>query len=211
MATIPWAAGVFAREGSIIVAHENARRAFALRSAPEYADRVQRTRLAQSRRPGVRPLPAAPPQLTFRTLDHRRRQGAPGRGALFRRRPHAGDVFTFLPPEKLVLTGDACVNGARNTMADANTASWIQVLGKVQGLAPDIVVPGHGALGKVDLLETRSNISSTCATRWRPDQTGQDRRSGGGAGRYPRWRQWTGQTQVRPENVAHVFRELSPK
>jgi len=42
-----------------------------------------------------------------------------------------------------VLTGDACVNGPFNAMADSDTASWIQVLGKVQRLAPEIVVPGQ--------------------------------------------------------------------
>ena len=206
--------GVFAREGSIIVAHENAARAFALRSVPGYADRVQRAK--GSRNPADQAFlrhPLAPPQITF--SDRFVIEDGKGRRAEVHHFGHAhtaGDVFTFLPAEKLVLTGDACVNGPFNAMADSDTASWIQVLGKVQRLAPDIVVPGHGAVGKGDLLETQKQYFVDLR-----DQVGGFIKQGKTADQVaalvdlPRWRQWTGQTQVRPENVAHVFRELSAK
>jgi cyclase len=204
--------GVFAREGSIIIAHENAAQAFAQRSAPSYAERVQKARASSN--------PAdlaftrhqlAPPQITF--SDRFVIDDGKGRRAEVMHFGHAhtaGDVFTFLPAEKLVLTGDACVNGPFNAMADSDTASWIQVLGKVQRLAPDIVVPGHGPVGKGDLLETQKQYFVDLRA-----QVGGLIKQGKTADQMaalidlPRWRQWTGQTQIRPENIAHVFRELS--
>src|SRR5262249_51872563 len=66
-----------------------------------------------------------------------------------------GCIFTFLPKEKMVFTGDACVNGPFNYTGDSDTASWIEVLSQVQSLAPDMVVPAHGAVAKRDLLQTQ--------------------------------------------------------
>ena len=208
--------GVFAREGSIVIAHENAARDLAARSARSFAERVQRVRDSRSPSDADRAFtrhPLALPQITF--SDRFVIDDGKGRRAELHHFGHAhtaGDLFTFLPADRLVLTGDACVNGPFNALADSDTASWIQVLGKVQKLAPDIVVPGHGAVGKGDLLETQKQYFVDLRA-----QVGDLMKQGKTAEQaatlvdLPRWRQWTGQTQVRPENVAHVYRELGPR
>jgi cyclase len=64
-----------------------------------------------------------------------------------------GDGFAWLPKEKVVFTGDACVNGPFNYMGDANTAGWISVLNDVEKLPFITLCPGHGPLGNRATLE----------------------------------------------------------
>src|SRR5262245_33848483 len=39
-----------------------------------------------------------------------------------------GDAFLYLPKQKILCTGDACVNGSFNYMGHSDSASWIRVL-----------------------------------------------------------------------------------
>ena len=63
-----------------------------------------------------------------------------------------GDGFAWLPKEKILFTGDACVNGAFNYAADGDTAQWIQTLEEAKKLGAKIICPGHGPVGTADLL-----------------------------------------------------------
>ena len=70
-----------------------------------------------------------------------------------------GDAFVWLPKEKIIFTGDACVNGPFNYLGDASTADWISVLDAVGKLPFETLCPGHGPLGGRDTLaEQRSYI-----------------------------------------------------
>ena len=64
-----------------------------------------------------------------------------------------GDGFVWLPEEKILFTGDACVNGAYNYAADGDIAQWIQTLEAAKKLGAKIVCPGHGPTGTGELLE----------------------------------------------------------
>src|SRR5207245_10470870 len=63
------------------------------------------------------------------------------------------DAFASLPKQKIVCTGDACVNGAFNFMGHSDSASWIRVLEKCQQLDVKLVLPGHGPPAGKELLE----------------------------------------------------------
>jgi len=63
-----------------------------------------------------------------------------------------GDGFAWLPREKILFTGDACVNGPYNFMGDGNCEQWIKTLEAAQELGAQIVCPGHGPLSTGDLL-----------------------------------------------------------
>jgi phosphoglycerate dehydrogenase-like enzyme/glyoxylase-like metal-dependent hydrolase (beta-lactamase superfamily II) len=65
----------------------------------------------------------------------------------------SGDAFAYLPKQKIVCTGDACVNGAFNFMGHSDSASWIRVLEKCQQLDVNLVLPGHGPPAGKELLE----------------------------------------------------------
>lgn len=64
-----------------------------------------------------------------------------------------GDAFVWLPKEKIVFTGDACVNGPFNYLGDASTSSWIEVLNAVEKLPFQTLCPGHGPIGGRDTLD----------------------------------------------------------
>ena len=64
-----------------------------------------------------------------------------------------GDGWGWMPREKILFTGDACVNGPYNYVGDGNIGQWIKTLEAAQRLRPTRVVPGHGPLGVGSLLE----------------------------------------------------------
>jgi glyoxylase-like metal-dependent hydrolase (beta-lactamase superfamily II) len=64
-----------------------------------------------------------------------------------------GDGFAWLPKEKILFTGDACVNGPYNYAGDGDIGAWIETLRAVQTLGPKVICPGHGPLGGPEVLE----------------------------------------------------------
>ena len=69
-----------------------------------------------------------------------------------------GDGFAWLPKEKILFTGDACVNGPFNFMGDGDSGEWIQTLGNAQQLGATIVAPGHGPHAGTALLEEQKQF-----------------------------------------------------
>jgi cyclase len=63
-----------------------------------------------------------------------------------------GDGFAWLPKEKILFTGDACVNGAYNYVGDGDTGQWIKTLEAAQKLGATTICPGHGPLGTSTVL-----------------------------------------------------------
>ena len=63
-----------------------------------------------------------------------------------------GDGFAWLPKEKILYTGDACVNGPHNFMGDGDSEQWIRTLTAAEKLGAKIVCPGHGPVAGGDLL-----------------------------------------------------------
>lgn len=64
-----------------------------------------------------------------------------------------GDGWAWLPKEKILFSGDACVNGPYNFTGDGNIGDWIKTLEAVKKLGPKMVCPGHGPRGGPELLE----------------------------------------------------------
>jgi len=64
-----------------------------------------------------------------------------------------GDGFAWLPKEKILFTGDACVNGPYNYVGDGDTGEWIKTLELARKLGATTVCPGHGARSTGTLLE----------------------------------------------------------
>jgi glyoxylase-like metal-dependent hydrolase (beta-lactamase superfamily II) len=69
-----------------------------------------------------------------------------------------GDGFAWLPREKILFTGDACVNGPYNYVGDGNIGQWIETLEKVKKLGAVKVCPGHGPSGGGELIEEQQNF-----------------------------------------------------
>ena len=69
-----------------------------------------------------------------------------------------GDGFAWLPKEKILFTGDACVNGPYNFTGDGNVTKWIRTLEAAKKLGAVTVCPGHGPVGTGALLEDQQTF-----------------------------------------------------
>jgi len=63
-----------------------------------------------------------------------------------------GDAMAWLPAEKILFTGDVCVNGPHNNVNDGDTGEWIKTLEAVKALGAVIVCPGHGPMGGAEII-----------------------------------------------------------
>lgn len=66
-----------------------------------------------------------------------------------------GDAVAFLPKEKILMTGDLCVNwesGNNLGDQDADHRNWIRALDTLAQWDVRVVIPGHGRPGTVDTL-----------------------------------------------------------
>jgi len=63
-----------------------------------------------------------------------------------------GDTLVWLPREKVLFTGDVCVNGSFNYVRDSNIGSWIKVLEAAKALGARKVCPGHGPMGGPEVI-----------------------------------------------------------
>jgi glyoxylase-like metal-dependent hydrolase (beta-lactamase superfamily II) len=68
-----------------------------------------------------------------------------------------GDGFAWLPKEKILFTGDACVNGPYNFVGDGDTGEWVKTLELARKLGAKTVCPGHGAMATGTLLEDQQS------------------------------------------------------
>ena len=94
------------------------------------------------------------PQISFR--DKLVFDDGARRGELVRMGPgHTrGDAVAYLPKERILFTGDLCVNFAGNNVADvdADPDNWVRVLDDLAQKDVAIVIPGHGGQGTIDTL-----------------------------------------------------------
>lgn len=64
-----------------------------------------------------------------------------------------GDGFAWLPKEKILFTGDACVNGPYNYMGDGDSGQWVKTLEAAKQLGATFICPGHGPKGGANVLD----------------------------------------------------------
>ncbi|HXG65841.1 MAG TPA: MBL fold metallo-hydrolase [Blastocatellia bacterium] len=63
-----------------------------------------------------------------------------------------GDAVAWLPNERILFTGDMCVNGPYNYTGDGNIEKWIGTLEAARKLGARIVCPGHGPRSAEEML-----------------------------------------------------------
>ena len=64
-----------------------------------------------------------------------------------------GDAVAWLPNEKILFTGDVCVNGPYNFAGDGDVGQWIRTLDAAKSLGAKIVCTGHGPRSVSTVLE----------------------------------------------------------
>jgi cyclase len=63
-----------------------------------------------------------------------------------------GDTLIWLPKEKILFTGDVCVNGSYNYVHDSDIGEWINALERAKKLGAEKVCPGHGPMGGPEVI-----------------------------------------------------------
>jgi glyoxylase-like metal-dependent hydrolase (beta-lactamase superfamily II) len=64
-----------------------------------------------------------------------------------------GDAVAWLPNERILFTGDMCVNGAYNYVGDGDVEKWIATLDAARRLGARIICPGHGPRGTQTMID----------------------------------------------------------
>ena len=64
-----------------------------------------------------------------------------------------GDAVAWLPNERIVFTGDMCVNGPYNYVGDGDVGKWVVTLDAVRKLGAKIVCTGHGPRSVATVLD----------------------------------------------------------
>jgi glyoxylase-like metal-dependent hydrolase (beta-lactamase superfamily II) len=89
-----------------------------------------------------------------------------------------GDAVAWLPEQKILFTGDVCVNGPYNYVGDGDVGKWIATLDVAQKLGAMIVCTGHGSRSTSAVLDDQQAFFKTLqdqvGSRLRnvsPDQT----------------------------------------
>jgi cyclase len=76
-----------------------------------------------------------------------------------------GDLFVYLPAEKIIMTGDTLETGVIPIMRSAYPVEWIGVLESVEKLDWNTNIPGHGDVqhGKAALVQFKSYLTDVVA------------------------------------------------
>lgn len=64
-----------------------------------------------------------------------------------------GDAVAWLPNEKILFTGDVCVNGPYNYVGDGDVGKWIATLDAARKLGANVVCTGHGPRSTKSVLD----------------------------------------------------------
>ncbi len=139
-------------QGAVPVAHEGVVEEMKKHETGYYGGKPGRWEDTAKTRPDVAGSKLKPPSLLFRKDmifdDGKHRVELYHFGTAHTH----GDGFAWLPKEKILFTGDACVNGPYNYVGDGDTGEWIRTLEAAKQLGAKTVCPGHGPRGTAELL-----------------------------------------------------------
>jgi cyclase len=138
--------------GAVPVAHVGVIEEMKKYETGYYGDKPGRWEESAKARPDVAASKLKPPTLLYRT-DMIFDDGHHRVELLHFGVAHThGDGFAWLPKEKILFTGDACVNGPYNYVGDGDTGEWVKTLEAARKLGAQTVCPGHGPMGSGDVL-----------------------------------------------------------
>ncbi|MDP6454386.1 MAG: MBL fold metallo-hydrolase [SAR202 cluster bacterium] len=116
-----------------------------------------------------------PPNLTFETSMQLRFGGRAIDLKYFGKAHTSGDIFIFLPEEKIAFTGDVAMDRGVPFLGDSYPAEWPGTDDRLVELPIERFVAGHGPIGDHDaLLQARDFIHSLVANLKTAIQDGQD-------------------------------------
>ena len=69
-----------------------------------------------------------------------------------------GDAVAWLPKERILFTGDMCVNGPYNFVGDGHVEQWVATLDAARKLGARVICPGHGPRGVETVLNDQQRF-----------------------------------------------------
>ena len=144
---------IFADAGATVVAHSGVLAEMKKYETGAFGGKPGRWEFAAKGRADVKASKLHPPTLLFDTKkifeDGKQRVELVHLGVAHT----LGDGFAWLPKEKILFTGDACVNGPFNYTGDGDTGKWVKTLQAAKKLGPKIICPAHGPMGDATILD----------------------------------------------------------
>lgn len=135
---------VFAENGGVPVSHTGVIQEMKQYETGYYGHEPGRWEAATKDRPDVKASKLKPPSVLFsKDLifdDGRHRVELMHLGVAHTH----GDAVAWLPKERILFTGDMCVNGPYNYVGDGDVGKWVATLDAARKLDAKIVCTGHG-------------------------------------------------------------------
>ena len=154
-------------------------------------------------------LPQTPPNLTFSDTLTLHLGPRPVELRFFGKAHTRGDVAVYLPTEGVLFAGDLSFHDYVPNARDGFPREWTQTARRVEEVACDVIVPGHGPLGgPSNLAEMRECLELIVAQGERAFAEGksaEEARAGLDLGPY---REWGRQEDRLPTLMARLYREL---
>jgi len=133
-----------------------------------------------------------------------------------------GDAVAWLPKERILFTGDVCVNGPYNFVGDGDVGKWVVTLDAVRKLDAKIVCTGHGPRSVASVLDDqqaffkalREQVGALMAEKAPEDAKGQIeaiRATLKGNAQIARYVSERGADDGFPSQVEKVYEELTGK
>ena len=70
----------------------------------------------------------------------------------------SGTSLIHVIPDRVLFAGDNVTNGRHAYMGEMSLAKWLDALDRTAGLAPKVVVPGHGDVGDIESVHTMNRF-----------------------------------------------------
>jgi cyclase len=152
---------VFVENGSVPVAHTGVIQEMTQYETGYYGHEPGRWEAAAKDRPDVKASKLKPPSVLFsKDLifdDGKHRVELMHLGVAHTH----GDAVAWLPKERILFTGDMCVNGPYNYVGDGDVGKWVATLDAARKLDAKIVCTGHGPRSNATVLDDQQAFFRT--------------------------------------------------
>jgi cyclase len=119
-----------------------------------------------------------------------------------------GDLVVWAPDVRVAYVGDIAFNGCTPVITDGSLAGIREALTVVRGLRPSVVVPGHGPVGDVSMLDDISYyfdfVEETASTGHSSGLDPLEAALAVDLGEFAKW----GESERLVANIARVYSEL---
>ena len=121
-----------------------------------------------------------------------------------------GDIFVWLPEEKVLFAGDLLYNGRLPLLNDGETIGALKAIEKITSTDASVLVPGHGPVSTIDdALRYKGYIVALRAEVKKMMAEGMSREEVVSKVSLPEYSSWLMYKEWLPANAARVFDELT--